>query len=37
MPGMRKLKELGSSSPEKEVPELDQVDTNIRELPDLKE
>jgi len=37
MPGMRKLKELGSSSPEKEVPELDQVDTNIRELPELKE
>ncbi len=37
MPGMRKLKELGASAPEKEVPELNQIDTNIRELPELKE
>ncbi len=37
MPGAKKLKELGASSPEKELPELNPIDTNVRELPELKE
>ena len=37
IPGAKKLKELGASAPEKELPELNQIDTNVRELPELKE
>lgn len=34
IPGAQRLKELGASAPEKEVPELNQIDTSIRELPE---
>ncbi|MBI3599368.1 MAG: DNA recombination protein RmuC, partial [Nitrospinae bacterium] len=34
MPGAQRLKELGASAPEKSLPELNQIDTNIRELPE---
>ncbi|MEK6589811.1 MAG: DNA recombination protein RmuC [Nitrospinota bacterium] len=36
MPGAQRLKELGASAPEKELPELNQIDTNIREIPEIR-
>ena len=37
IPGGQRLKELGASAPEKDVPELNQIDTAVRELPPSKE
>ncbi len=34
MPGAQRLKDLGASAPEKSLPEISQIDTSIRELPE---